>query len=155
MHSCLTAGNILHPFLVQFAYKSSQEVFIIRASDAALWFFNILDIFGNQGATRDPLPKLRYPCYWRPKLKIWRAMSLDVLVKISHTIFWTNRMINKGRKLPAVFEYSELFPQLCTWCKLLDSLDIFRNIPLIHSNKPWTVPSLPVPPLYLLRHTLM
>ncbi len=42
--------------LVQFAYKFAQDMFIIKASDAALRFLNISDIFGNQGATRGPPP---------------------------------------------------------------------------------------------------
>ena len=44
-------------------------------------------------------------------------------------------MISKGRKLLEVFEYSELFPQLRTWYKHLESLYIVRNLQLIHSNR--------------------
>ncbi len=42
--------------LVRFAYKFAKDILIIRASDAAFRFFNMLDIFGNQGATRWPPP---------------------------------------------------------------------------------------------------
>ncbi len=68
-------------------------------------------------------------------------------------------MISKGRKLPAVFEYSELFLQLHTWYKYLDSLDIVKNLQLIHSNRLnqelSSEPSFPAPKPYLLRHTLI
>ncbi len=57
-------------------------------------------------------------------------------------------MISKGRKLPEVFEYSGLFPQLHTWYKHLDSLDIVKNHEL------YSEPTFPAPQLYLLRHTL-
>ncbi len=67
-------------------------------------------------------------------------------------------MISKGRKLPKGFEYSELFLQLRTWYKHLDSLDIVRNLQLIHSNcinhEMYSEPTFPAPQLYLLRHTL-
>ncbi len=67
-------------------------------------------------------------------------------------------MISKRRKLPEVFEYSELFLQLRTWLKLLDSLDIVKNLQLIYFNRLnhelYSEPSFPAPQLYLLRHTL-
>ncbi len=67
-------------------------------------------------------------------------------------------MSSKGRKLPKVFEYSELFLQLLTWYKHLDSLDMVRNLQLIHSNRInhelYSEPTFPAPQLYLLRHTL-
>ncbi len=67
-------------------------------------------------------------------------------------------MSSKGRKLPEVFEYSELSLQLRTWYKHLDSLDIFRNLHLMHSNRInhelYSEPTFPAPGLYLLRHTL-
>ncbi len=40
--------------LVRLAHKFAEKIFIIRASDAALRFFNIVDIIGNRGATRGP-----------------------------------------------------------------------------------------------------
>ncbi len=155
------SGNFLPPFLVRFAHKVAQDIFIIRASDAALRYFNILGTFRNQGATRGPPPSNKISLLLanqRPKWKIGRAASLDIILKISHTIFCTNRMITKGRKLPDVFEYSKLFLQLRTWCKLLDSLDLVKNLQLTHCNRLnhvlYSETTFPAPELYLLRHTL-
>ena len=85
----------------------------------------------------DPPPSIKIPLLQqneRPKLKIEKHASLDITLKISHAIFCTNQIIIKGRKLPAVFEYSELFLQLGKCYKLFDSLDIVKNL-LIHSNR--------------------
>ncbi len=128
----------------------------------SVFFFKIADIFGNQGATRGPPPQIKIYLllkHQRPKLKVGRAASLDITLKICHTIFCTNWMMSKGRKLPAVFEYSELFLQLRTRYKHLDSLDIVKNLQLIHSNRLnhglCSEPSFLPPQQYLLSHTLM
>ena len=34
-------GNLLPPFLVRFPYKLAQDIFVIRASDAALRFLEL------------------------------------------------------------------------------------------------------------------
>ncbi len=111
--------------------------------------------------TRWPPPLIKISLllkHQRPKLKICRAASLDIILKIAHAIFCTYRIISKGRKLPKVLEYSELFLQLPTWYKHLDSLDIVRNLQQIHSNRInhelYSEPTFPSPQLYLLRHTL-
>ncbi len=79
------------------------------------------------------------------------------ILKVFHTNFHTNRIISKSRKWPAVFEYSELFLQLCTWYKLFDSLDIAKNL-LIHSNRlnheRYPEPCFQAIHLYLSSHTL-
>ncbi len=127
----------------------------------ALRFLTLWIFFGNQGATRGPPPLIKISLllkHQRPKLKIGRATSLDIILKICHTIFCRNRMISKGRKFPAVFEYSELFLQLRTSYKHLNSLDVVKNLQLIHSNRLnyelYSESSFPAPQLYLLSHTL-
>ncbi len=61
---CLTAGNLLAPFKVQFAQKIVVDTFIIRASDARFSFFEILGIWGSPGGDKGtPLFQLRYNCY--------------------------------------------------------------------------------------------
>ena len=96
--------------------------------------------------------------YQRPKLNIRRATSLDIILKIPHKIFCANRMISTGRILPAFCEYLQLSPQLRSCHKLLESLDIIRDLQLIHSNcinhELCSEPSFPAPQVYLLRYTL-
>ncbi len=131
-----------------------------------LWcaFFVFLKFWvfgGDKGLQGDPPPSLKYPWYSsikEHKWKIRKCTSLDILLKISHTNFRTNQIINRGRKLPDIFEYSGLFLQLRKWNKLFNSLDIDKSLRLIHSNRinheTYPEPCFPSPQLYLLSHTL-
>ena len=106
-------------------------------SSVSLIFWAFFEIRRQQG---EPLPSIKISLlleHQRPKLKIGRAASLDIILNISHTIFCTNRMIRKGRKLPAVFKYLDLFLQLHTWYKLMDSLDIVKNLQFLSKGQ-WT-----------------
>ncbi len=69
-----------------------------------------------------------------------------------------NRVYTKGRKWSTVFEYSKLFLQLHKWYKVLDALDLVKNLPQVHSNHKnndsLLEHSFPAPLVYLLSHTL-
>ena len=69
------------------------------------------------------------------------------------------KVCTQGRKCPNVFEYWKLFLQLHRWYKLLDALDLVKNLPQVHSNHikndSLLEHSFPVPLVYLLSHTLI
>ena len=150
--------QILYGNSTRSLHRTSLLLGLVMRPSAFLIFWVRLEIRGQQG---DPPPSIKIsllPENQRPKWKIGRVASLDIILKISHSIFCTNQIITKGRKLPNVFEYSKLFLQLRTWYRLLDSLEIVKNVQLIHcnclNNVLYSEPTFQAPQLYLLRHTM-
>ncbi len=47
------------------------------------------------------------------KKKIGMTVSLAIIMRIIPANVGTNRIYSRGRRLTAIFEYSELFLQLC------------------------------------------
>ena len=83
-------GNLQPLFLVRFSHHFAEEIFIIRASDAALRFLTLWIFLEMRGRQGDPPPLIKISLllkHQRPKLKIGRAASLDIILKICHTIF--------------------------------------------------------------------
>ena len=79
-----------------------------------------------------------------------------------HANIRISQVYTQGRKWSAVFEYLKLFLQLREWYKVLDALDLVRNLPQVHEVHSIHIKtdsllehSFPAPLVYLLGHTLI